>query len=132
MIGGFALIFGEEFGVNISNAQEHEIEKKEATKIISETRLLLDQTLIEYQSENFTGSSALADEAYFENYESIQAPLALVDANFSEDIAIMLRGPLRDQVTGTDPDADVHRIIAEINSNLDKAAEILANRTENN
>jgi hypothetical protein len=132
MIGGFALIFGWGLGVNISNAQDPGIEKGEAAEIITEIRLLLDQTLTEYQMGNFTGSSALTEEVYMENYQLIKAPLAQLDENLSETIETMLRGPLRDQVAGTDPDADVPRIIAEIDSNLDKAAEILANKNENN
>jgi hypothetical protein len=132
LIGGFAVTFGCGLGVTISNAQESEIEIRDTSEIIAEIRLLLDQILTEYLDENFTGSSALVEEAYLENYEFIEAPLALLDVNLSEQIEIMLRGQLRDQVTGTDPDADVSRIIAEINSNLDEATALLANKTKNN
>jgi hypothetical protein len=131
LIGGFAVMYGLAFGVNISNSQESEIEKRNTSEIITEIRLLLNQILTEYQNENFTGSSALVEEAYLENYEFIEAPLALLDVNLSEEMEIMLRGQLRDQVTGTDPDADVPRLVEELNSNLDKAAAILANKTEN-
>lgn len=132
LIGGFAIIFILGFGGNISNAQESEIDKRSAVEIITEIRSLLDQTLTEFQNENFSGSLALTEKAYLENYEFIEAPLTLLDSNLSEKIEIMLRGQLRDQVTGTDLEADVPRIIAEINSNLDKAATILANKAENN
>jgi hypothetical protein len=132
LIGGFVATFGYGFGVNVTNGPESDTQEREPAEIITEIRLLLNQILTEYQNENFTGSSALVEEAYLENYEFIEAPLALLDVNLSEEMEIMLRGQLRDQVTGTDPDADVPRIIAEINSNLDKAAAILANKTENN
>jgi hypothetical protein len=132
LISAFAVIFGWGFEVNISNAQESEIEKREAAEIITEIRSLLDQTLTEFHNENFTGSSALAEEAYLENYEFIKASLAEQDVNLMEEIEIMLRGQLRDQVKGSDPDADVPRLVEELNSNLDKAAAMLADKTENN
>jgi hypothetical protein len=44
----------------------------------------------------------------------------------------MLRGQLRDQVKGDDPDADVQSLVEKINSNLDQADILLANQTEDN
>lgn len=93
---------------------------------------MLNQTLIEYQNGNFSGALALAEEAYLENYEFIKDPLAEQDMTLMEDIDIMLRGQLRDQVRGNDPDADIPRLVEDLNSNLDKAAAILANKSENN
>lgn len=130
-ISGVAPTFGNEF-VDFSNAQESNSGQRESAEIIHEIRSILNQTLVEYQNENFSGASALVDEAYLENYELVQDVLAEKDMSLMEEIGIQFRGQLRDQVNGTDPDADVPRIIAELNINLEKAESLLASKTENN
>ena len=130
LIGGFAATFGYGFEVNVSNGQEFDTQEIDLAEIISEIRSLLNQTLTEYQNENFSGAVALSEEAYLENYEFIKDPLAEQDMTLMEDIDIMLRGQLRDQVTGNDPDADIPRLVEDLNSYLDKAAAILANKSE--
>jgi hypothetical protein len=132
LISGLATALGYGLGVNVSVAQESDTIERQPAEIITEIRSLLNQTIIEYQNENFSGASALVEESYLENYEFIKEPLEEQDANLTEEIEIELRGQLRDQVTGSDPDADVPRLVKELNSNLDKAAAILANNTENN
>lgn len=132
LIGGFAATFGNGIGMNVSNGQESDTVERQPAEIITEIRSLLNQTMTEFQNGNFSGASALAEEAYLENYEFIEAPLAEQDVTLMEEIEVMLRGQLRDQVTGNDPDADVPRLIEALNSNLDKAAAILANQTEIN
>ena len=130
-INGFAATFGNGF-VDVSNEQESNSGERESAEIINEIRSILNQALVEFQNENFSGASALVDEAYLENYELIQNVLAEQDMSLMEEVGIQLRGQLRDQVTGIDPDADVPRIIAELNINLDIAEALLANKTENN
>jgi hypothetical protein len=127
----FLLAYG--FGLaHISIGQETDSEKRHPADIITEIRSLLNQTLIEYQNENFTGASDLAEKAYLENYEFIEGPLAAQNETLMEETEVMLRGQLRDQVTGEDPDADVQTLVEQINSNLDQAAILLANQTQNN
>jgi hypothetical protein len=130
LIGGFAATFGDGFEVNVTNGPGSDTVGREATEIISEIRSLLNQSLTEYQDGNFSGASNLVQDAYLENYEFIKDPLANQDLTLMDEIEAMLRGQLRDQVTGSDPDADVPRLVEELNSNLDKAAAILANNTE--
>ena len=131
LIGGYAVIFGNPFGPNHANGQALDTEAEEWTEIINEIRSILEQVLIEYQNENFSGASTLVDEAYLENYELIKGALAEQDMSLMEDVDVQLRGQLRDQVDGTDPDADVPRIITELNFNLDKIEALLANISEN-
>jgi hypothetical protein len=131
LIDGFVATFGYGFGVNVTNGPESDTQEREPAEIMTEIRSLIDQTLTEYQNGNFSGASALVEEAYLDNYEFIKDPLADQDVSLMEEIEVMLTGQLRDQVTGNDPDADVARLVDELNSNLDKVAAILANKTEN-
>lgn len=126
------VLFGYGLGLNVSNGQESNTEERQPPELITEIRSLLNQTIIEYQNKNFSGASALTEEAYLENYEFLEAPLAEQNETLMEETEVMLREQLRDQVKGEDPDADVEKLVTQINSNLDQAEELLANQTENN
>lgn len=126
------LLLGYGLGLNVSNGQESDSDDRQPAEIITEIRSLLNETLIEYQNKNFSGASALAEEAYLENYEFLEAPLAEQNDTLMEETEVMLREQLRDQVKGDDPDADVQRLVEQINSNLDQADELLATQTEDN
>lgn len=87
---GFSATFGNGF-VNVSNEQESNSGQRESAEIINEIRSILNQTLVEYQNENFSGASALVDEAYLENYELIQDVLVEQDMSLMEEVGIQLR-----------------------------------------
>jgi hypothetical protein len=124
------LLFG--LGLNVSNAQESDAEERKPVDIITEIRSLLNQTIIEYQNSNFSGSSALVEEAYLENYEFVEAPLAEQNETLMEETEIMLREQLRDLVKSEGVEADVQTLVEKINSNLDQADLLLTNQTEKN
>jgi hypothetical protein len=124
------LLFG--LGLNVSNAQEFDAEERKPVDIITEIRSLLNQTIIEYQNSNFSGSSALVEEAYLENYEFVEAPLAEQNETLMEETEVMLREQLRDLVKSEDVEADVQTLVEKINSNLDQADLLLTNQTEKN
>jgi hypothetical protein len=124
------LLFG--LGLNVSNAQESDAEERKPVDIITEIRSLLNQTIIEYQNSNFSGSSALVEEAYLENYEFVEAPLAEQNETLMEETEVMLREQLRDLVKSEDVEADVQTLVEKINSNLDQADLLLTNQTEKN
>jgi len=126
------LLFGYGFGLNVSNAQESDAEERKPVEIITEIRSLLNQTIMEYQNKNFSGSSALIEEAYLENYEFIEAPLAEQNETLMEETEVMLREQLRDLVKSEGVEADVQTLIEKINSNLDQADLLLTNQTEKN
>jgi hypothetical protein len=126
------LFFGYEIGLNLSNGQESGAEERNPGEIITEIRSLLNQTIIEYQNKNSSGASALVEEAYLENYEFIEAPLAEQNETLMEETEVMLREQLRDLVSDDGAEADVLTLIEKINSNLDQADQILTNQTETN
>lgn len=126
------LLFGFGLGLNVSNAQESDAEERKPVDIITEIRSLLNQTIIEYQNKNFSGSSALVEEAYLENYEFIEAPLAEQNETLMEETEVMLREQLRDLVKSEGVEADVQMLAEKINSNLDQADLLLTNQTEKN
>ncbi|MDW0128004.1 MAG: hypothetical protein QOK84_07880 [Nitrososphaeraceae archaeon] len=126
------LFFGYEIGLNLSNGQESGAEERNPGEIITEIRSLLNQTIIEYQNKNSSGASALVEEAYLENYEFIEAPLAEQNETLMEETEVMLREQLRDLVKSDSVEADVQTLLQKINSNLDQADQLLTNQTETN
>lgn len=126
------LFFGYEIGLNLSNGQESGAEERNPREIITEIRSLLNQTIIEYQNKNSSGASALVEEAYLENYEFIEAPLAEQNETLMEETEVMLREQLRDLVKSDSVEADVQTLLQKINSNLDQADQLLTNQTETN
>ena len=126
------LFFGYEIGLNPSNGQESGAEERNPGEIITEIRSLLNQTIMEYQNKNSSGASALVEEAYLENYEFIEAPLAEQNETLMEETEVMLREQLRDLVKSDSVEADVQTLLQKINSNLDQADQLLTNQTETN
>lgn len=126
------LFFGYGLGLNLSNGQESDAIKRNPGEIITEIRSLLNQTIIEYQNKNSSGASALVEEAYLENYEFIEAPLAEQNETLMEETEVMLREQLRDLVKSDGVETDVQALLQKINSNLDQADKLLTNQTETN
>ena len=126
------LFFGYGVGLNLSNGQESDAEERNPGEIITEIRSLLNQTIIEYQNKNSSGASALVEEAYLENYEFIEAPLAEQNETLMEETEVMLREQLRDLVKSDSVEADVQVLLQKINSNLNQADQLLTNHTETN
>ena len=126
------LFFGYGLGLNLSNGQESDAEERNPGEIITEIRSLLNQTIIEYQNKNSSGASALVEEAYLENYEFIEAPLAEQNETLMKETEVMLREQLRDLVKSDGVEADVQALLQKINSNLDQADKLLTNQTETN
>jgi hypothetical protein len=126
------LFFGYGLGLNLSNGQESDAKERNPGEIITEIRSLLNQTIIEYQNKNSSGASALVEEAYLENYEFIEAPLAEQNETLMEETEVMLRQQLRDLVKSDSVEAEVQALLQKINSNLDQADKLLTNQTVTN
>ena len=126
------LFFGYGLGLNISSGQGSDADERKPAEIITSIRSLLNQTIVEYQNKNFTGASALVEEAYLENYEFIEAPLAEQNETLMEETEVMLREQLRDLVKNDSTETDVQMLVEKINSNLYQADLLLANQAIKN
>ena len=62
-----------------STEEEQEESQREPRELISTIRDLLNQTMVEYNKQNYTGAADLADVAYIDNFEFLEAPLAEED-----------------------------------------------------
>src|ERR687897_1405341 len=97
----------------------------ESGEIISEIRSLLNQTVDAYKQQNYAEAEALATMAYLDNFEFIEAPLAEQDEVLMENTEVMLREQVRQLIQNQVPAEQLQQHIDKINSNLDKAEQLL-------
>ena len=106
--------------------EESGTEEQDPVAIINNIKSLLTQLIAEYRAENYQGAESIATEAYLENYEFIEAPLAQQDQQLMEQTEVMLREELRQMITQRVPIEQIEQHIAMINANLDRATQILS------
>ena len=106
--------------------EESGTEEQDPVAIINNIKSLLTQLIAEYRAENYQGAESIATEAYLENYEFIEAPLAQRDQQLMEQTEVMLREDLRQMITQRVPIEQIEQHIAMINANLDRATQILS------
>ena len=112
-----------------ATTEEQEEPEREPAELISTIRDLLNQTMIEYNRQNYTGAANLADVAYIDNFEFLEAPLAEEDAQLMEETEITLREELSGLIEGRAQPQQVQELINQINGNLDQAEELLSNQS---
>jgi S-adenosylmethionine/arginine decarboxylase-like enzyme len=100
-------------------------EEQDPIAIINNIKSLLTQLVSAYRSQDYQGAESIATEAYLENYEYIELPLAQRDRQLMEQTEVMLREELRQMITNRVPIEQIEQHIAMINANLDRAAELL-------
>jgi len=93
--------------------------------IINNIKSLLTQLIAAYRSQDYQGAESIAIEAYLENYENVEAPIAQQDQQLMEQTEVMLREELRQMITDRVPVEQIEQHIAMINANLDRATELL-------
>ena len=84
--------------------------------------------MVEYNKQNYTGAADLADVAYIDNFEFLEAPLAEEDKQLMEETEIILREDLSGLIEKRVPTAQVQQLINDINQRLDQAEQLLSNQ----
>lgn len=96
-----------------------------SSQLILNIRNLLNQAITEYDSQNYSEAESLVTEAYLENYEYIEAPLAEKNQTLMETTELMLREELRQLVQDRVPSQEIQDHIEKINANLNQAERLL-------
>ena len=112
-----------------AGTEEQEDSQREPSELISTIRNLLNQTMVEYNKQNYTGAADLADVAYIDNFEFLEAPLAEEDEQLMEDTEITLREELSGLIEERAQPQQVQELINQINVSLDQAEELLSNQS---
>jgi hypothetical protein len=105
--------------------EEAGAEEQDPIAIINNIKSLLDQLIASYRAQDYAGAENIAIEAYLENFENIEEPIAQHDPELMEQTEVMLREELRQMIMDRVPIEQVEQHIAMINANLDRATELL-------
>ena len=111
--------------VSATTEEEREDSQREPAELISTIRNLLNQTIVEYNTQNYTGAADLADVAYIDNFEFLEAPLAEEDEQLMEETEITLREDLSRLIEERAQPQQVQGLINEINERLNQAEQLL-------
>jgi high-affinity iron transporter len=76
-------------------------------------------------TNNYTGAADLADVAYIDNFEFLEAPLAEDDEQLMEETEITLREDLSRLVEERAQPQYIQELINEINKRLDQVEQLL-------
>ncbi len=108
-----------------ASTEEEGESQREPAELISNIRNLLNQTMVEYNKQNYTGAADLADVAYIDNFEFLEAPLAEEDEQLMEETELTLREDLSRLIEERAEPQQVQELIDEINERLDQAERLL-------
>ena len=111
-----------------ATTEDQEEPEREPAELISTIRDLLNQTMTEYNRQNYTGAADLADVAYIDNFEFLEAPLAEEDEQLMEETEITLREELSGLIEERAQPQQVQELINQINGSLDQAEQLLSNQ----
>lgn len=111
-----------------ATTEEQVASEREPAELISTIRDLLNQTMTEYNRQNYTGAADLADVAYIDNFEFLEAPLAEEDEQLMEETEITLREELSGLIEERAQPQQVQELINQINGSLDQAEQLLSNQ----
>jgi hypothetical protein len=111
--------------VSATTEEGGEDSQREPAELISTIRGLLNQTMIEYNNQNYTGAADLADVAYIDNFEFLEAPLAEENETLMEETEITLREDLSGLIEERVPSSQVQQLINDTNQRLDQAEDLL-------
>jgi hypothetical protein len=109
---------------DIKAQEENEEAESDPLTILSNIRNLLDKSITELNTGNYTGASELVDIAYIDNYEYIEDPLKELDQDLMEETEVMIREDLASAIEDKKPLGEITTLHNNIRSNLDKAEQL--------
>ena len=109
---------------NIKAQEENEEAESDPLTILSNIRNLLDKSITELNTGNYTGASELVDIAYIDNYEYIEDPLKELDKDLMEETEVMIREDFANAIEDKKPLNQITTLHTNIESNLDMAEKL--------
>src|ERR687898_1739003 len=109
---------------NIKAQEENEEAESDPLTILSNIRNLLDKSITELNTGNYTGASELVDIAYIDNYEYIEDPLKELDQDLMEETEVMIREDLACAIEDKKSIEEITTLHNNIKTNLEKAEQL--------
>jgi hypothetical protein len=109
----------------LTGAEAGAEEEQDPVAVIDTIKSMLGQVMSAYKAQNYAEAESIAMEAYLENYENVEEPIAQHDQQLMEQTEVMLREELRQMIEDKAPAEQVQQQIDKVNANRDKAATLL-------
>lgn len=88
---------------------------------LGEVRSGLDEALTTYKSGDAKAADTQVGDAYLQHFELVEGPLEKKDPELKETLEESIREKLRDRMQAKAPKAEVAKLVARIDADLDKA-----------
>ncbi len=122
LVGGVLTVAG----CGGSSSDEESSTPVEALAEIATIRTLLDQAVTQYESGDQEGAADAVGDIYLEHYEHVEGPLGDANHDLMEEIEKQLSTELRTAMQNGATASEVESLVAEINTELDRAQEALS------
>ena len=119
LIGGINHEFAEVFGLEEAEAE------LDGWGYIDQIKELLDESLEQYEAGNAAEARALAIEAYLDNYEFIEADIAVEDQGLMEQIEVDMRFELVKMIDDGRSASEVSAHVDQIKTDLETARAVV-------
>jgi hypothetical protein len=103
---------------------QDENEESNPLTFLSNIRNLLDKSITELNTGNYTGASELVDIAYIDNYEYIEDPLKKLDKDLMEETEVLIREDFASAIEDKKSLDEITTLHNAIKSNLDMAEKL--------
>lgn len=107
-----------------AEASEETQNTVEPLELISTIQSLLNQAVIEYGDQNFTGAVELAQTAYLDNYEHLETPLGQLDPALKEATEAMIREDVQSAIETKGPLSELQQLVTTIDGKLTTAQQL--------
>ncbi|MPZ06975.1 MAG: hypothetical protein GEU26_11275 [Nitrososphaeraceae archaeon] len=107
-----------------AEASEEAQDTAEPLELICTIQSLLNQAVIEYGDQNFTGAAELAQTAYLDNYEHLETPLGQLDPALKEATETMIREDVQSAIETKAPLSELQQLVTAIDGNLTTAQQL--------
>jgi len=114
-------------GTTKSDATEASEEARNTPKPLQEIstiQSLLNEAVIEYGDENFTGAVELAQTAYLDNYEHLETPLGQLDPALKEATETMIMEDVQSAIETKVPLSELQQLVTTIDGKLAAAQQL--------
>lgn len=107
-----------------AEASEEAQNTAEPLEIISTIQSLLNQAVIEYGDQDFTGAAELVQTAYLDTYEHLETPLGQLDPALKEATETIIMEDVQSAIEIKVPLSDLQQLVTTVDGKLTTAQQL--------
>lgn len=107
-----------------AEASEEAQNTGESLELISTIQSLLNQAVIEYGDQDFTGAAELVQTAYLDTYEHLETPLGQLDPALKEATETIIMEDVQSAIEIKVPLSDLQQLVTTVDGKLTTAQQL--------